>query len=242
MELQAALQASLSNTNSFDYSGFSQATAMHPASSFSPPPSALSRVQVPDDAMSDPIAASMARNLAKNKAMMQRMQREQEMALREGYQEEIGRHFGGESSRNIPRTNVAGEEDEEEAIQKAIEGTQPEEASNSLGLDVLDDDEMGRQTVPARGFGDRVYDDEDSELQAALKASLEMLPDDFIIPVTPPRPSIPLAASYSNERPESNVSTTIETPVKPEIRETHRAEPDAEEMRRRRLARFGGGQ
>jgi len=234
MELQAALQASLSGADSFDYSAFGQGTVIRPAAGFPPPPPAISSVQGSESAFEDPIAASMARNLARNKAMMQRMQREQEMALREGYQEEIERNFGDESSRRFSRTNTNNDEEDEEAIQKAIEETRPDESGNVLGRDVSNDDGMWRQSVP----GDRVYDDEDSELQAALKASLEMLPDDFVIPTTPPRSPI-AGPSPSSVRMESNVSTTVEMSSEPE---PPKAELDAEEIRRRRLARFGGGQ
>jgi ataxin-3 len=96
----------------------------------------------------------------------------------------------------------------------------------------------------------RTYDDEDTELQAALKASLEAAPVDFSVP-PPPKPAtravsndIDTAAAVSTsastskrvedeEEDEEEEEETEEEPEPPK-------QPTAEEMRKARLARFGG--
>jgi len=102
----------------------------------------------------------------------------------------------------------------------------------------------------------RVYDDDDAELQAALKASLENVPEGFTIPDIPPLPvaSAPIPASSTSSNPvpsppkrrgteddevasEAGTSTTST--------EASHSQPEeqnvsVDEMRRRRLARFGG--
>jgi len=95
----------------------------------------------------------------------------------------------------------------------------------------------------------RVYDDDDAELQAALKASLENVPEGFTIPDIPPLPAAPVPASSipvpsaSNRRgaeddemaSEAGTSTTsTESQSQPEEQNV-----SVDEMRRRRLARFG---
>ncbi|THH07978.1 hypothetical protein EW145_g3007, partial [Phellinidium pouzarii] len=104
----------------------------------------------------------------------------------------------------------------------------------------------------------RVYDDEDSELQAALRASLDTMPEGFVHPPTPPRrqstlpdlvasasmsvsptavavtPAEPIESSRSSETGEEDESTDQggSPPPPPQM--------DVDEIRRRRLARFGG--
>ncbi|KAF7315642.1 Josephin domain-containing protein [Mycena indigotica] len=80
----------------------------------------------------------------------------------------------------------------------------------------------------------RVYDDDDAELQAALKASLEEVPTGWVMPEDlSPQPDLP-----TNTNPEPVVESV-------EVEETVAQSPPVEEvsideMRRRRLARFGG--
>jgi ataxin-3 len=123
---------------------------------------------------------------------------------------------------------------------------------------------------PDRIHGGRVYDDEDAELQAALQASLETAPPGIHTP-TPPRASdtpmrrspLPAVASRAPARlgAEPSNATNVhddgddddalyyddeETATEETLSES--AEPQEaedvsmEEMRRRRLARFGGPQ
>lgn len=102
--------------------------------------------------------------------------------------------------------------------------------------------------VPHPGYAgaSRVIDDEDAELQAALKASLEGLPGDFQVPATPPRKlvhtSLSASAGPSGIRLPASVASVSEMEEEEEnesVGSPPPAEVDAEEMRKRRLARFG---
>ncbi|KAF8514147.1 Josephin-domain-containing protein [Gautieria morchelliformis] len=245
LELQAALQASLIGAGQQDYVAITQSTsASRTTSNLPTPPTRTAEFhEVQAHPVDDPVAASMARN----KAIMQRMQREQEMALNEGYDEEDGMGFGstngtgvrsaGESSQRHG-AQTAGEMEEADAIQRAIEESRAETRANDEqgAMDMSEGDEEWRPmpSLPAAS-GDRVYDDEDSELQAALKASLEGLPEGFVVPPTPPQ------ASVSTEAPASSVpSEPLASQTDEEEEQKLTVEIDAAEMRRRRLARFAG--
>jgi ataxin-3 len=121
-----------------------------------------------------------------------------------------------------------------------------------------------------RIHGGRVYDDEDAEFQAALQASLETAPPGIHTP-TPPRASdspmrrSPLPAAASRAAPRLGTEPSNDTNVHDdggddddlyyddeedtatedtlsEAAEAQQAEDvSMEEMRRRRLERFGGG-
>ncbi|KAF9520269.1 hypothetical protein BS47DRAFT_1387314 [Hydnum rufescens UP504] len=86
----------------------------------------------------------------------------------------------------------------------------------------------------------RVIDDEDAELQAALRASLEGLPEGFSVPETPPRRLI-----HTSTTTASPQTADVSRGVEDEEREVQSPEPaaaekpDIDEIRRRRLARFG---
>jgi len=100
----------------------------------------------------------------------------------------------------------------------------------------------------------RVMDDEDAEFQAALKASLEGLRQDYVPPATPPRrlvhtsqpppilrepPPRELPAELSDaEDADSQEESSGKGKAREESPEME--EVDVDEMRRRRLARFGG--
>ena len=95
----------------------------------------------------------------------------------------------------------------------------------------------------------RVYDDDDEAFQAALRASLEDVPPGFRIPSPPPRPERPPAPAVPEPAPpqpqvdipqeEHEPDTETESETESNILEQPE-EVSMEEMRRRRLARFGG--
>ncbi|EMD37847.1 hypothetical protein CERSUDRAFT_114490 [Gelatoporia subvermispora B] len=277
MELQAALQASLVGAShafpSVPSSGFAAAV---PAS-FGLEPPAVSRrpfgigganapIQVEDDdedftpgtpsasAPYDPVAASMARN----RVLMERMRREQEAALREGYDEEIAR-FGPQTAQ---RRAAQSDEDEDEMFRRALaesealaRAARSARGTSNEPIEVPDDDEDIVEVSPAQprapqsSLYDRVYDDEDAELQAALKASMEGLPEGFTVPDTPPTrpqppPSVPAITTAVippvQERTPSGHESEYESEADSAVEQPPSEELSLEEIRRRRLARFGG--
>jgi len=263
MELQAALQASLaggSSTFPLPLTAGSFSPIQPPQLEQSAAPRAPTSPLIPPgqdpygNADVDPVAASMARN----RAIMNRMREQQEMALREQYEDETARFPLGPRPQGsqVPQSS-ADEGDEDDMLRRAME----ESLAHHQQQDGQDDVEP-EASVPRRAmtssWGDhgieRVYDDDDAEFQAALKASLENMPEGFNIPesTTPTRPPA------SSEAPTSTGSTTVQSGLRPQDSdvenesdagtiqtESEQPEPpaeavDMEEIRRRRLARFGG--
>ncbi|KAG9056950.1 hypothetical protein FS842_009073 [Serendipita sp. 407] len=123
--------------------------------------------------------------------------------------------------------------------------TQPQPAFET---DPFEADDLGLQ--------DRTYDDEDAMLQAALKASLEGLPADITIPPPPKAPTraITRQDSSSNAPKAAEVKRPVviedededEEEDEEETEEEEEEKPEvpkpltAEELRKARLARFGG--
>lgn len=269
-ELQAALQASLMGSSDSD---FHPAPALSPALSRRPviplpggfdstvgsgsgPRTTLAQPhrgdedEEPDyeDEPTDPVAASMARN----RHMLQQITAEQQYAQRElasqGY---------------VPQNQQA---DFEEQLRRAIAESEAMARTGASGVGEEDIDvDMDTEQAPIIptpraaspllgtfvGGGDRVYDDDDAELQAALRASLEHVPEGWTPPAeTPPvRPSTSVVVptpfptppvSHSQDDSESVMSDDT-TPSSDAALLVPAEEPvDVEEMRRRRLARFGG--
>ncbi|TDL24262.1 Josephin-domain-containing protein [Rickenella mellea] len=311
-ELQAALQASLTGG---DYAGMAAnhhpvpAPSLRPAppppsSGFVPTPSAptgalglhgLNEDDIDDEGTAgsaDPVAASMARN----KAIMDQMRREQEAALRESYDDEIARFHSlrrpqgpsapgglGQGIGDVMR-NAEVEEEHREML-RAIEESRREQRAraDAGGAEIDEDDEADEDYIPPQermpgSFGvtpathqpvipaaphqqhHAVYDDEDAELQAALRASLETIPEGFTIPATPPprrftpvaeqestpgHLPVPLPASTSDDLDEHDYSQ--DTDHDDEMSDAPAATSqvpspviDVDEMRKMRLARFGG--
>ena len=97
----------------------------------------------------------------------------------------------------------------------------------------------------------RVYDDEDEELQAALRASLETVPAGFRVPSPPPVSAPPapqpVAAPPQERTPdalapppiERQPSSEFETESEADSEAMEAEQPSLEEIRRRRLAKFG---
>jgi len=309
MELQAALQASLMDGAAIDFSlslprGSSsgqQTGARTPTQQRSLPPMAahppaelqslpllgFPRPQQQADDPDGPVAASTARN----RAIMDRMRREQEIALREQYEEEAARIHGagadvslgvdtGISTRTRRARRTRADEEEEDMIRRAIEESRANSGSSSSSPVIVDDDEEAAEVddgmmivsddedeeyrpqvtripppvppgahVSALSYpSHRVYDDDDAELQAALKASLESVPNGFTIPDPPPLPVAPPPTSVSTPG-MSSVSTPSErgteddevtSQASTETSQAQEPQVSVDEMRRRRLARFGG--
>jgi len=190
----------------------------------------------------DPVAESMTRN----RMIMKRMQREQELAQRELYEEEVAR-FGRQRNADV--------EDEEEMLLRAIaESNTPgrtdghvltddedAEGNENEGESSIEPDPVLPYHMARNSSGDvRVYDDDDTALQQALKASLETLPEGFTVTFPPPTrtdvrvPTVVTDASVEEEDMEDVDSSSERSVASPEP-----AEVSVDELRKRRLARFG---
>ncbi|KAK0461110.1 Josephin-domain-containing protein [Desarmillaria tabescens] len=259
-ELQAALQASLMAGSSSDYPMMNFDPPALTRSNMPPPRGSWSPIehssgdQTPTDTPLDPVAASMARN----QQLLQRMTAEQQYAQRELWGE--GRTGRQENS---------DDEDLRRAIAESEAMARAEGHGRSEDEEVEDDIEdrassailpnFGQPTLLSRGSGDRVYDDDDAELQAALKESLAQVPDNWVAPdafQTPsPRPPAPMTAPTTINPPQSSSSALTDmqdvesTPSDDGNSTVASSEPaeapsqeavSLEEMRRRRLAKFGG--
>ncbi|KAI0063519.1 Josephin-domain-containing protein [Artomyces pyxidatus] len=241
LELQAALQASLGGGDQTHWGpaqwdgGSSSAAPLDPLPlSFGPPPPLPPASTRPDSAPStprapdDPVAASLARN----RAFLERIRREQEFALREQFDE------------NEYPADALRREDDDEMLRRALA------ESEALAQEDAGADASGGAAV---AVAQRVYDDDDAELQAALRASLETVPPGFTLPDTPEHvtrhlPSsstLPVTSSSQadvrgeGEDEDGDKSSTTETETEAEPSRVE-ADVTVEEMRRRRLARFGG--
>lgn len=197
----------------------------------------------------DPVAASLARN----RSIMERMRIEQEMALRDNYQDV--------DMQEVSRRRREHEE-EEEMVRQAIaesealhQQEQHPRQAELVGQNTTVEGEIGPFPQPpyaptSSGSAHRVYDDEDAELQAALRASLEDVPEGYQIPDSPPpmmipplhqlveRPPVPetmaRTSSMGTDTGDSEMESETLSIASPEDEQI-----SMEEMRRRRLARFG---
>ena len=156
--------------------------------------------------------------------------RQQQAALQFTHEEEQMNMDAGLA----PRRRRTRAEQEEDDLRRAIEESRllaeaqnqnQEQGGTSRGTtdspievdgdDDEDDDDYVVPTPPRHQFGqrsfeeNRVYDDDDAELQAALKASLETVPEGFRLPSTPPRATVSLAGSMNpGPNPTSTSSTS----------------------------------
>ncbi|TFK44721.1 Josephin-domain-containing protein [Crucibulum laeve] len=217
------------------------------------PASDLSLMSLPGHADVDPVTASMERN----RVLLQRMREQQEFAQQElwsGAGLEPEEAAALEERRQERRRR---EQEEEEQIRRAIMESEAMYGSNPAekgeGSASTEQPEFSRHNLAA---STRVYDDDDAELQAALKASLESVPEGYQHPELaqqpmPSRPAAPTVSSTSrlasasqdvsmdedHEEIESIASdemgtaeTNVPEPVQP---------PSLDEIRKARLARFG---
>lgn len=274
MELQAALQASLGQHEEITIpTGPPRAHAV-------PRPWEV-HSDLPEDE-DDPVASSIARS----RSAMNQMLRHQEAAMREAREEEVAYGFPPNRYAPLaPPTRLApappargtqGEEDEDEQLRQALLASRAE-----AGADMDDDDDDGDYIPPpsrhapppvapaasrapladisfAHHTG--VYDDDDAELQAALRASLEESPGGAEVPseVQVSRGAERSPPVSAHLGPARKAPTLLRAPVvdseddddedeeenkKIEVQKPkEEAKPvDVDEMRRRRLERFGAG-
>ncbi|KAG8734282.1 hypothetical protein FRC10_011802 [Ceratobasidium sp. 414] len=244
-----------------------------PPSRRTPPAFEAPDPPTPEVESPDPVAASAARA----RARLEQMQREQAAAMQgmgtagygfgAGMDEAVDADGARRRMEAAERVRRAREEEEDQIRLAMAESLR----THTSGLGVEDDDPDYFVTPPSTAEplpgsfptgpgagGNRHYDDEDAELQAALKASLEETSGPVSIPSEPPRPvpstsvpaavpapSAPVGASHAQTPgPTSSDDTDEEGDDEEEEKApvpASKAEvADAEELRRRRLARFGG--
>jgi len=169
--------------------------------------------------------------------LLQRMKEEQEYAQREvwsGVDLTPEEHTALQARREQRQKE---EQEEAEAIRRAIEKSKALAHRSQLEVDEdieIDDESHDMDAESSHALknsvqGNRVYDDDDAELQAALKASLEHMPPN------PPsqRPKSPSDVEDTGSIVSDTTSTTEEAAsnVTPAV--------SLDEIRKRRLARFG---
>ncbi|KXN92436.1 Ataxin-3 [Leucoagaricus sp. SymC.cos] len=289
-ELQAALQASLASQEGYGShfyedgaitppfippnlvpasssrtysSAASGSTSSNSSSSRSSQP-----LDLPGHADLDPVAASMERN----RVLLQRMREQQELAHREL------RSSGGFTPEQQAVQNARQQErarqEVEEAEQLRLAIAESEAMARERGKqqqarpgqdDELSVDVDANSTVDAPSFDfssleHRNYDDEDAELQAALRASLENVPPGWqhtqfsepTLPSTSEAPEldknindkevqdtdIDRAEEWHSESEESDIGSAGPNKAVPSVSERN-APSSLDEIRKARLARFG---
>lgn len=220
-ELQAALQASLQGTR--------QTNAFQSAA-----------VEEDDDLpLPDEAFKAFQQSVARQKDTIMHARREQEEALRQIREAEVA---SGSS-----RRRTTGEEEEEEMLRKALEESQE---STRVGSATGGNPALMMSSTMRNAFGQdrqfpppsampspikprvqhsasRHYDDEDEDLQAALKASLETAPPNFKVP----EPARLPGRSTSPTKPSANPAPLFSTgsPSKPGKAAVLQAEEEEEE-------------
>lgn len=235
LELQAALQASLM---SGEYSPTSLSNDPTPLASSSQPDifeRSSSRSQTPSfvqpstttstnfglgHADVDPVTASMERN----KVLLKRMREQQEFAQREMWSEEdlTPEEQAALNERRERRRRE--EEEEERELQRAIEESEALAKHHHLERAKESD---GQQTTTASTSHTVAHnEDEDAELQAALRASLQY--------------SNALSQEVTDSDDTSSMLSDTTNPVEDSFTSPPSAiAPSLDEIRQRRLARFG---
>ena len=165
----------------------------------------------------DPVAASAERN----RVLLQRMKEEQEYAQREvwsGVDLTPEEHTALQARREQRQRE---EQEEAEAMQRAIEESKALAQRSQFEVGEANEIDDENHDMDAERSHNRVYDDDDAELQAALKASLEQHPKSP--PDVEDTESIVSDTTSAAEESTSDVTSAV----------------SLDEIRRRRLARFG---
>ncbi|KAJ7703173.1 Josephin-domain-containing protein [Mycena rosella] len=227
-ELQAALQASLMGDTSSDQPPpvVRHSVPLPPAETESSSSGSRFAPSLEPDVSSDldPVAATMERN----RLLLERMKAEQEYAQRELWASE---EMAGVRERHTGEDEMIRRAIEESEASARIEGHE-RSADPRLAEDAGMEDLVQSHPNP-RYTQDRVYDDDDAELQAALKASLEQLPDGWQLPEQANRhdsTGLP-STSVDDRHPVEQSDASRDIPVAEDV--------SVDELRRRRLARFG---
>ncbi|KAF9071738.1 Josephin-domain-containing protein [Rhodocollybia butyracea] len=203
-----------------------------------------SRARTPSQRIDSPLSPDTpdpAASMAQSRRIYERMLAEQAEAHRE-----LATVAGIDPRRRQQ------EEEEEEMLRQAI--AESEELARLEGHGRPDDDDeaddmdvdQSQTARPPNLMGARVYDDEDEELQAALRASLEHMPEGWTppaetsVPAVPPNTAIPINRSASLDSIDDDESIASEDTTTMESSEAPAEPVDVDEMRKRRLARFGG--
>jgi ataxin-3 len=155
------------------------------------------------------------------------------------------------------RTRLKKEQDAREKLRASLSSSSPPPLSTTDSFDPFMPGMLGAN---AAHLDNRMYDDEDAELQAALKASLEDAPGGVTIP-SPPKATRAATraesprASTSTSKPGTSAVTSVKGKATQEDEDSEEETDDeemeqepeekpkpltAEEMRKARLARFGG--
>jgi len=206
-----------STSGSGSNSGSGSRTQSRRGSTFASPtfaqPSSIPVVTEPEiDPGLDPVAASLARN----RLIMERMRREQEMAFQDTVEdvdmEDVTRRRRETQEedemlkRAIEESERLAKEVEERERQKN-QDRQPQAGGSSSGSPI--------QIPSPLMEGHRVYDDEDEELQAALRASLQDVPPGYQPPPSPPRSrrQPPTGLSLSRKQTLAPIMGTTDLPT-----------------------------
>lgn len=176
-------RSTLSSRNRISVSGSGSGTHSRRERNLASPNSTSGFTEPGIDPDLDPVAASVARN----RLIMERMRHEQEIAFRDTY-DDIDMEDVSRRSREA--------QEEEDMLKRAIEESEKlakevEEKNRQNNQDHQPDTRGSSSVSPPRtpsspNEGHRVYDDEDEELQAALRASLQDVPPGYQPPPSPP--------------------------------------------------------
>ncbi|KAJ3858473.1 Josephin-domain-containing protein [Lentinula novae-zelandiae] len=249
IELQMALQASLGHDippSPADPPQLLRTSVPLPLVDSYPPSTSGSGTRTPlqQDSLLSPISpdvphdpASVEASIAQSRRIYERMLAEQNLAHRE-----IAAEGGGNSRARRMREE---EEEEEEMLRRAIAESEAMAKEEGHEMGSISDDEGESHLnldqshlAPSSPAGRRVYDDEDAELQAALRASLEGWnppPETTTVPAPAVSHTSPLQSSDSSMTDDDESIASEDTAPA----ESSEAPVSVEEMRRRRLARFG---